>query len=640
MKRLLTLTAFFILTICTYAQPKSGEHQPFSSYWFIDELLEWDFATDEHAKFNVSNVPLQERFVDASTQLRPELSTEPSIVSLIAPHTTNSHPSQGFQSVEQYAFPYWQYIDYLVQWGGSAGEGIIITPTTFWMEAAHLNGVQILGTVFFPPNVYGGKEEWVREFLQKDEQGNFPVADKLLEVAQLYGFEGWFINQETNGMGQAEADAMQEFLVYYQKKGQGKYKIMWYDAMIEDGRVIWQDELNHHNSLYFQNGSQRLSDIMFVDFGWSETQLEDSHKRAWDLGRSPWEIYSGINVQGQSYKAPANWDGLYKDGKPYTTSIGLYWPNATIEISKDREPESVYEEEQKFWTGTILAEDLPAWRSKEWKGFSKYIPARSVISNVPFVTNFNYGLGRFYNENGQRLSNKEWHNLSIQDILPTWQWHVDTAEAIVNFDFTESYTGGSSVKIEAKKNIEKLVVPLYKTSLAIKSKEQISLVAKGKGALNLLLSTDDGNLHTYPIELNPAWEKTTHTLDKLNGQKVVKIALEVTAAQDEDIHIGQLAVQENRTQSVKSPEVKITSFIKGDSAELYVSIQGDETAAYHSIYQVNSDEKMWLGSTKSSDYYVPVVRRETNAKSTTILVVSVARDGSVSKAQKSKIYWK
>lgn len=212
------LKSIFILFVClsffikTNAQKKYKTNQPYASYWFIDELLQRESQKDVHAKFNMSNVPLQQRFTDSTTQIFTELSTKPSIVSLIAPYTTNNHPSQGFLSVEQYAFPYWQYIDYLVQWGGSAGEGIIVTPTVFWIESAHLNGVEILGTVFFPPNVYGGKEAWVREFLQQDANGNFPVADKLIEVAKLYGFEGWFINQETNGMGQEEADDMQAFL--------------------------------------------------------------------------------------------------------------------------------------------------------------------------------------------------------------------------------------------------------------------------------------------------------------------------------------------------------------------------------------------------------------------------------------------
>lgn len=622
------------------AQEKYGAHQPYSSYWFIDELLEWNPETDSDSKFNVSNVPLQKRFVDANTQIRPELSAEPSIVSLIAPHTTNYHPSQGFQTVEQYAFPYWQYIDYLVQWGGSAGEGIIVTPTVFWIEAAHLNGVQILGTVFFPPNVYGGKEEWVREFLQQDDKGNFPVADKLIEVAGLYGFEGWFINQETNGMGQKEADAMQAFLKYYQKKSEGKLKIMWYDAMIEDGRVIWQDELNHHNSIYFQNGKQKLSDILFVDFGWSATQLEDSHKRALDMGRSPWEIYSGIDVQSRNYRTPTNWSALYKNDVPYTTSIGLYWPNSTFDIAKDKQPESVNAEEQKFWNGTVLEEDVPAWQSKEWKGFSNYIPARSVINKVPFVTNFNYGLGRFYNEEGRRFSNKEWHNLSNQDILPTWQWQVDTALVKAGFDFNESYTGGSSIKIIAKKEIKDVAVPFYKTALVISNNEKISMVAKGTGNLNLVVITDGGVRHTFPINLKSEWTETSHSLTKLKGYKIVKIELVLSADKTDTVFIGKLAVTDSKEQKIKQPKVKITSFVNGDKAELYVHIQGDKAAEYHNIYQVTDNKKHWLGRTKSSDYYVASVHVDKNQKETTIQVVSTAKDGTKSIASNNVVRWK
>lgn len=639
LKFVFSVLVFTIFITSSFAQVKYGEHQPYASYWFINELLEWKPELDQDAKFNVSHVLLRERFVDANTQIRPDLITEPSIVSLIAPHTTNNHPSQGFQTVEQYAFPYWQYIDYLVQWGGSAGEGIIVTPTAFWTESAHLNGVQILGTVFFPPNVYGGKEEWVREFLVQDAQGNFPVADKLIEVATLYGFEGWFINQETNGMGQKEADDMQAFLKYYQKKSEGKLKIMWYDAMIEDGRVIWQDELNHHNSIYFQNENEKLSDIMFVDFGWSATQLEDSHKRALELGRSPWEIYSGIDVQGRSYKTPCNWSALYKDEKPYTTSIGLYCPNTTFDIAKDKQPESVYEEEQKFWNGTILKEDVPAWQSKEWKGFSKFIPARSVINQIPFVTHFNYGLGRFYNEEGKQLSNKEWHNLSNQDILPTWQWQVDTAMVEVNFDFNDSYTGGSSIKVSAKEAVNNVTVPLYKTALNISENEEISIVAKGTGNLNLVVLTDDGAQHTFPVQLKLEWTKTVHSLTKLKGRTIVKIELAFSADKTDSISIGKLAVTDKKPLKIKQPKVKITSFANVDKAELYLHIQGDETAEYHNVYQVTKSGKTWLGKTKSSDYYVASVNKEGNQKATTIQVISIAKDGTRSKASKNTFYW-
>ncbi|SFD13002.1 endo-beta-N-acetylglucosaminidase [Algibacter pectinivorans] len=638
-------TPFQILVLVVFfnfsnAQRKLSKHQPFSSYWFIDELLKWQPETDIDTKFNISHLPLQERFIDSTTQLRPVLSTKPSIVSLIAPYTTSNNPSQGFQSVAQYAFPYWQYIDYLVQWGGSAFEGIIVTPTSYWIESAHQNGVEILGTVFFPPNVYGGKEEWVREFLQQDANGNFLVADKLIEVAQIYGFEGWFINQETNGMQQKEANLMQDFLKYYKKKSSKSLKIMWYDAMIEDGRVIWQDELNHHNSMYFQNEDEKLSDIMFLDFGWSETQLEDSHKRAKEINRSPWELFSGIDVQGKSYKTPTNWKGLYKNEKPYTTSIGLYWPNSTFNIAKDKQPESVYVEEQKFWNGTIIEEDVPAWQSKEWKGFSKYIPARSVIRELPFITNFNYGLGRFYNEEGFSVSNKEWHNLSIQDILPTWQWQVDTTMVKANFDFTESYTGGSSVKFQAVKSVKNIKIPLYKTALELSGNEMLSFATKGSGTLSIVIYTNNGSQQSFLAGPYQDWTKSQFSLSELKGSRIIKIEAMFTGNKDEFVNLGSLTVTKAKELSIKKPKIKVTPFINKNEIEIYVHIDGDKRAKFHNIYYLNNNQKIWLGKTRSTDYYVAPFEIKNSINAIKILVESIAKDGTKSKVSRSAVYLK
>lgn len=414
---------------------------------------------------------------------------------------------------------------------------------------------------------------------------------------------------------------------------------MWYDSMIEDGRVIWQDELNHHNSLYFQNEKQKLSDIMFIDFGWSETQLEDTHKRAKELSRSPWEIYSGIDVQGKSYKTPTNWKGLYKDGKPYTTSIGLYWPNSTFNIAKDKQPESVYLEEQKFWNGTILKEEVPAWQSKEWKGFSKYIPARSVINQVPFVTNFNYGLGRFYNEKGKKLSNKEWHNLSVQDILPTWQWQVDTTAIDVDFDFKDSYTGGSSIKLKPKKTIKDVTIPLYKTALAISGKEDIAIAAKGTGQLNLVVISNTGKKSKFPVTLTSNWTTYKFRLSEFKGLKIVKIELECSGKENDMVNLGHLSVRHKKAIYIKPPKIKITPFIALNSAELYVEIDADNKATCHNIYQVTKTGKIWLGRTKSSNYYIASVERFNTEIKTVIEVVSEAADGTKSKATKQSFSW-
>ncbi|TRX53363.1 hypothetical protein FNH22_20930 [Fulvivirga sp. M361] len=632
---------FFLSLDGVFAQTDYGEHQPYSSYWFVDELLKWDKDNDPYAKFNVSHTPLAERFTDPKTQRNPELSVDPSITSLVASYPTSNHPSQGFQTVQQYAFPYWQYIDYFVQWGGAAQEGIIVTPAVPWIDAAHRNGVKILGTVFFPPVVYGGKKEWVIEMLQKDDNGNFPVADKLLEVAAYYGFDGWFINQETDGLSQEDARNMQGFLAYYQQKARERFQLMWYDAMIEDGRVIWQEELNHHNSMYFQQGDKKMSDIMFIDFGWSATQLEDTHKKALELDRSPWQLYSGVDVQKRGYKSYVKWGNLYKDDAPYTTSIGLYWPNATFDLAEDKQPETVYREEKKFWNGTFIKQKIGHLDGWEWKGFANYFPARSTINNIPFITHFNYGLGRFYNEEGKQLFEKEWHNLSSQDILPSWQWDVDTTLVKITFDFNESYTGGSSLRMDIQKGEKEVYIPLYKSNLQLTGNEKFELAAKGAVAIKLSFDFSDGTSRDYPVALGAEWGLFSGLLDNAASRKVVKIGVKVSGKDMDTVYLGKLSIVNKRQAGISRPEISTETFQNGDQAEMYVHIKGADNSAYHSIYQLARDgSRTWLGQTNSTYYYVPVIEKESHRKYTMIQVVSTAKDGSRSKAALQKVYWK
>lgn len=35
-------------------------------------------------------------------------------------------------------------------------------------------------------------------FLAKDEDGKFSIVEKMIEVTNTYGFDDWFINQETD----------------------------------------------------------------------------------------------------------------------------------------------------------------------------------------------------------------------------------------------------------------------------------------------------------------------------------------------------------------------------------------------------------------------------------------------------------
>ncbi|MGB3151903.1 MAG: hypothetical protein WBB27_14690 [Maribacter sp.] len=588
-----------VLNPLTAQEGKYGNHQPFSSYWFVDELLRWTPENDADAKFNISRIPLAERFLNDSVLLSDKKSKHPGIIALMAPHTTSNHPSQGFSSVEHYAFPYWQYIDYFVQWGGSAAEGIIVPPASPWTDTAHKNGVKSIGTVFFPPNVYGGVEEWVYQFLKKNEDGSFPIADKLIEVAETYNFDGWFINQETYNLKEDTGPLMLEFITYYRKKSD--LKLVWYDAMIHDSRVIWQDELNSHNELFFQKGETNMSDVFFINFRYNETNLEDSKALANSLGRSEWDLYSGIDVQGKSFKTPVQWNMLYEDGKPKNTSIGLYFSNSTFNVSESKAPEEVYRNEEKFWNGgepieTRFGED------RTWLGFADYFTPRSVIKKLPFHTNFNYGLGRFYKEEGKLLSDKEWHNLSNQDILPTWQWKIDSTKIRANISFEDSFEGGSSIFLESLEDAE---LPLYKTRILLEKPLKLEVVSKSKGNLDLEITCQlsNGELLSFVLKHTDSWHRNRFTVPQRKDVRLTCVGIKSVGVGT--AYIGEIVIRPNKKEKIPTPMFSVEALPLEKKTELFIHFNEIKEGVSHNIYMLDrQNKKRWLGKTASQDYYI------------------------------------
>ena len=79
------------------------------------------------------------------------------IQSLVAFGPTAGNPSQGSATADYYAPTHWAYVDELVFWGGSSGEGLILAPNAPVVDAAHRHGVPVLGNIFLPPVAYGGQ---------------------------------------------------------------------------------------------------------------------------------------------------------------------------------------------------------------------------------------------------------------------------------------------------------------------------------------------------------------------------------------------------------------------------------------------------------------------------------------------------
>lgn len=626
--------------------------QPFSSYWYPKELLAWSPNNDKDAKFNIGTVPLQAR--TKGDVIKNSQNDEAKVISLaIANKTTSSTPSQGKTEFEGYNFSYWQYIDTLVAWGGSAGEGLIVPPSADIIDSAHTNGVPVLGTVFFPPEDYGGKFEWMNEFLVKDKDGNFPMA-------QYYNFDGWFINQETGNRGSDYinpelADLMKEFLEYLQKIKPKNMEIVWYDSMIDDGRVFWQNRLNQYNKNFLGEKGKELSDSMFLNFWWTEdrysvvdpnnddnrliynvtgNELKESGDLAKRMGRDKYDLYAGVDVQANGYNTPIKWNYLFPKNQEANTSLGLYCPSWTYDSSKT--VDEFLQKESRFWVNE--KGDPRSQSSEEWKGISNNIVEKSPITQLPFVTNFSMGNGEFFNVDGVQVSEKDWNHRGMMDILPTYRWIIDNNKnnLTANIDYKNAYYGGNSIGINGSlANGGTTNVKLFATDLELTNNSEVSIKYKesgGKSNIKLEFQLDNGENKIINLESKQSgeWIDAKASLSQFKKSKIKEISLIIEGQESSssyNLNLGQISVNNKNTKdkvskikNLKVEDFKVIDNYYGNARLTWD--RSEKNISHYEIYLENSDgDRELVGSTPTNAFYVKDIERDLQLDSKTNFIV-------------------
>jgi len=483
----------------------------------LSQVEQWTPNSKFADKNNIAKVLLQKRFV---AQLDEEHPLDAEVKVLIAPDGMNNLGNylQEQNKFNLYNFTHWPHIDVLNWFAGTANETVSI-PAKPWVEVAHRNGVKVIGTVYLAVAQYQGEVSTVQTLLSQDLQGRFPYAHKLIELAEFYGFDGWLINPETdltlvkNAQGQIIKDKYeyqqaailgkktQAFMRYLTKLAPKGMEIHWYDAMLLDGSVKWQNQLNQNNSAFFQSGSKgnkRVSDAMFINYWWDEQMLANSKEYAAKLNRSPYELYFGVdlspNRNAQRIYTNAQWlEAIFPDdGNKALSSIALFANDVNFTFTGNshtkafsafkEDPEdyrNFYDHETRLFSGdelNLLSEN----KDLVWPGLGRYVPAKSTLNQLPFSTSFNTGHGKFKATLGKLLAS-EWHDVAQQDILPTWQFALTgNAQTNVYYDFEQPYSGGSSLAIRSKATSNEHIafsnLPLYQTEFSLAKATQVEVV--------------------------------------------------------------------------------------------------------------------------------------------------------------------
>lgn len=551
--------------LCSLAVTTAFVQQPYGGCWHPDYIKDWTPEKDPDAKFNRSTVKLQPRIEGDNIKAHQYQFPEGQVAACLTMNPMCSMtPSQGANNFIGYTPTYWQYIDMVIWWGGSAGEGIIVPPSAPVIDACHMNGVKILGNVFFPPQAYSGDPEWVEQMLTK-EGNTYPYAEKMYEIAKYYGFDGWFINEET--YASTASDWVEWIKYFYQcaeADGNHDMYIQWYDASMYVNNALDIMMANPNTSFFANYGSAGK-----VTIEQNRSRMENAGV---DMDAFFEKLYSGIEqAQGGLTGNAQNLQACFpKTG--HASSMQIFNPEEPIwkkvvEGILDTENncgptaysamETVFSNEARFWTN---AQNNPAditdrdqTYPNPWPGLANAIQERSTIQSKPFVTAFSTGLGKHRFVNGEKRGTQDWYHRGMQNILPTWRWWVETTSSdklTFSLNWDDAYNFGTSVVVSGKltANADHLT-RLYKTNIAIENGDKVQLVYKtaNAGTIELKLADKTNPSSFTTFALNPTSTSNGWTIAEADISSItVKAGYSLGgAAKEDNFNIAFVSENEN-----------------------------------------------------------------------------------------------
>jgi len=617
-----------------------------------EDLLKWEPGAREDDSINRSSVELAKRH---RGQLVNEKASRRAKVQALA--NTNSkakdHASVGGEEFKAYAFDYWQYLDSMVFW-----EGLVPTPDV--IDAGHRNGVPVYGTLFFNWSNSIADQEKFAAALKQDADGTFPIARKLVDLAKYYGFDGYFINQETTGELVAPlGEKMRQFMLYtkeYAAKVNHPIKYAWYDAMTYKYGRYHEDGLGDYNYQFMQKEGDKVpADQFFANFNWNKEKNDHSVEMAKWLERSQYDVFAGLELQqGGSYKTKVKWDALLDEKGKLRLSLGLFAPDTITSLGKTGE--DYHKNEDIFFTGYQGDPTAQKPADKEWYGIANLVADRTPAVGRTFTTSFNTGHGRKWFVDGKVPKDSEWNYRSVSGVLPTWRWwQTSTGEKLrAEYDFTDAYNGGNSLKFSgdvAGKTDQD--VNLYSTKLEVTEKTKLRVAHKGgKGSkVYMAFSTTPD----YKFEDAAAWKKLTLSddwkneefdLSSLAGKTIYAIKLffeHEGAVKDYQFNLGQLTISDNH-QAPQAPtglSVVKQSLKNAQEAEAVVQFAGNQDADFYEVYEKDGDNWRLLTGSSASTIYLPKVSRPANVTGRTqeLKVVAVGKNGLRSEAATASFNW-
>ena len=610
---------------------------PIGPAFTVDTLLSWEPTNDPDSDYSRSVVPLADRYTGFTVNDYANPDAKLMVCSL-ANSKHDATNAQGQESFSSYAFNYWQYATSFVYWSGSK-RGQVVVPTGEFTDAAHTNGVPVMGTIFFD---WGGNSSVVENFVRNYRS----VADKLIEVMEYYGFDGYFFNEET-GVDYTTAGNLRSMIAYMRQQ-KPNMLIGWYDSITDSGNLSYQDAVNGSNSGWVSAGVNEF----FMNYNWTTQDVNTTVSTMQNLGKSQYEAFAGLDVQQNCMNTNFSSNYLLNNNNKLKLSLALYCPNSTMGLSGDGA--DFHKVERQFY---VNGGDPRSTSSSGWAGMSRFFADHTTIISAPFVTNFNSGHGKAFYIDGVKSRDAEWSYQSVQDVMPTWTWIIDSNGQKLSgaYDFEDAYNGGSSIKFYGSLTANKPNnIMLYSTNLDINGSTNIAVTAKNdRGLMKLVAYYGDSSTSSYAncqkatFALDASsggWTTSNVSLASLSGKKLYAIGFEIggtSNVSDYQVNIGRLAVTDSEAAAASASNARLEEIIYLDAytAEARIKWNGNNASSYE-IYRLNADgTRTLIMETPNTAYYIPNLVRNDDQADVTIEVVPVNANGVRGESSRFTIDW-
>uniref|UniRef100_A0A3P8Y294 Cytosolic endo-beta-N-acetylglucosaminidase n=1 Tax=Esox lucius TaxID=8010 RepID=A0A3P8Y294_ESOLU len=553
----------------------------------LDELLSWNLSMAN--PFNVAKVPLANREPPLASTPRRTLVSHDMMGGYLEDRFL-----QGAESEAPYVFYHWQYIDVFNYFS----HNMVTIPPAVWTNAAHKHGVIVLGT-FITEWTDGGK---MCEVFLKEEESYRAVADRLFQISHYYGFDGWLINIE-NTLSETAVKNTPRFLRYLTDQMHERLPgsmVLWYDSVLENGQLNWQNQLNKSNSVFFS-----ACDGIFTNYNWTEQSLEDMKAFSGAEGRMA-DIFVGVDVfaRGEVVGGKLETNKALELIRKHDFSTAIFAPGWVYESIPDKA--SFRQEQDKFWS--LLADFL-------------YIHRYS--SPLPFVSSFCQGFGtNVYWRGKVRTADGSWFNLDAQQLQPLYYRDTLEGEGWLRTRGCpeDAWNGGSSLVVEGviPSTLTKVCARIFSLQVPLSTRTFVSLIYKPSPGVtvSLELKTADANLCTLTASsVQPAVLGEEHQLVRQfsqscgqwnpDGWTVRCSQLELQGCALRDVCVS---VQRDGGHLDTSFKCRVGEIMILDAESLSIPLLSVEAVRVSDVVWLREGDKLLLNATLTWEYPAQLVR--------------------------------